>query len=87
LARREKPRDIVPKIYECSKRTNWSVQQALFGDAWVLKVNLENNLTMDHFSQFIELWILLDGANLVENVKDIISWKLTNNGQYYAASA
>jgi hypothetical protein len=39
---------------------------------------------MDHFSQFIELWIVLDGVNLVENVEDIISWKLTNNGQNYA---
>jgi hypothetical protein len=81
------PRDIAPKIFECSKRKKWLVQQALVGDAWVLKVNLDTNFTMDHLTQFIELWVLLHGVNLVEDVEDTISWKLTSNGQYSAASA
>jgi hypothetical protein len=63
------------------------VHQALLGDAWVFKVNLENNFTMDHVNQFIELRILFQGVNLEENVEDTSSWKLTNNGQYSAASA
>jgi hypothetical protein len=65
-------RNIAPIIYECSKRNNWSAQQALVGDAWVLKVNVENNFTMDHLTKFIEIQVLLHGVNLVENEDDTI---------------
>jgi hypothetical protein len=42
------PRDIALKKFECSKRKNWSMH----GDAWILKVNLDNNFTIEHLTQF-----------------------------------
>jgi hypothetical protein len=57
------------------------------GDAWVQKVNSKTNFTMEHLTQFINLWIFLLDVNLVETVDDTIYWKLTSNGQYFVVSA
>jgi hypothetical protein len=53
----------------------------------VHKINLEANFTLEHLTQFINIWILHQSVSLVDDVDDSIHWKLTINGQYSAASA
>jgi hypothetical protein len=49
----------VALILSSSKRKNWMVAQDLHGNAWVGKVDLEQNFSMEHLSQFVELWTKL----------------------------
>jgi hypothetical protein len=55
LAWGRKPIEVAPLIFSSSKRKNWKVTQALHGNAWVDKVDLEQDFTMEHLSQFVEL--------------------------------
>ena len=48
---------------------------------------MDDNFTFDHVAQFVDLWILLQDVNLDHDVDDEITWRLTANGQYTAASA
>jgi hypothetical protein len=80
------PKDIAPKIFELCKRKNWKVAQALHEDAWIKNLSTEATLSIDHLSQFVQLWALIQGVHLNEDVEDDIIWKLTGNGQYSAAS-
>jgi hypothetical protein len=77
-----KPIDITPLIYNISKRKNWKVCHALKENAWVHKITLDKNFTMNQISQFINIWTLLLEVHLDEDVVDSISWKLTENGLY-----
>ncbi|KAK1604703.1 hypothetical protein QYE76_028376 [Lolium multiflorum] len=82
-----KPKDIAPLIFASSKRKSWKVNKALESNAWVRKITLDESFTTDHLSQFVELWVELQGVHLNEEDADDISWKLTANGQYSAKSA
>jgi hypothetical protein len=82
-----KPIDIASLIFAISKRKNWKVSQALCEDAWVTKIALESSFTMEHLSQFIDLWTLISNISLVLEQEDDIVWKLTPDGQYSAKSA
>jgi hypothetical protein len=82
-----KPRDIAPKNFEICKRKNWKVSQALHEDEWITKLSGEATLSLQHLTQFVQLWALIQNVNLVEHTEDDIVWKLTGNGQYSAASA
>jgi hypothetical protein len=82
-----KPIDIASLIFAISKRKNWKVSQALCEDAWVTKIALESSFTMEHLSQFIDLWTLISNINLVPEQDDDIVWKLTPDGQYSLKSA
>jgi hypothetical protein len=42
---------------------------------------------MDHLSQFVDLWGLINNFQLDEDEDDDITWKLTSNGQYTTKSA
>lgn len=77
-----KPKEIAPLIYEASSWKNWMVK-----DAWVSKIKITINFTIEHIRQFINLWTLLSGFVTHEHVADEIVWKHTANGQYSAASA
>jgi hypothetical protein len=81
------PIDIAPLIFEISKRKKVSVAQALLDGSWVRNINLEATFEWEHLSQFLDLWVLISNVLLHEEVDDEISWKLTENGQYTAASA
>jgi hypothetical protein len=81
------PKDIAPKIFELCKRKNWKVAQALHEDVWIKKLATEATLSIDHLTQFVQLWALIQGVHLNEDVEDDIIWKLTGNGQYSVASA
>jgi hypothetical protein len=82
-----KPIDVALLIYNISKRKSWKVCDALNGNAWVHKITLDQNFSMDHLLQFVELWSLLLHVHLDDQVEDSISWNLTANGQYSAKSA
>jgi hypothetical protein len=81
------PIDIAPLIFEISKHKKVSVAQALLDGSWVRNINLEATFEWEHLSQFLDLWVLISNVLLHEEVDDEISWKLTENGQYTAASA
>jgi hypothetical protein len=50
-------------------------------DAWIRKVTLDENFTMTHASQFVDLWVTLREVQLHENIDDDIVWKLSVNCQ------
>jgi hypothetical protein len=77
-----KPKGIAPLIFASSKRKSWNVNKVLEDNAWVRMINLDESFTTDHLSQFVGLWVKLQGVHLHEEVADDISWKLTANGQY-----
>ncbi|KAK1609538.1 hypothetical protein QYE76_033211 [Lolium multiflorum] len=82
-----KPKDIAPLIFDASKRKRWNVNLALNGNAWVNMIKLDNDFTMAHFSQFLDLWTLCQGVQLHDDLDDDIRWNLTASGHYSAKSA
>jgi hypothetical protein len=82
-----KPIEIAPLIYALSKRKNWKVSQAMDEDAWVEKTDLGRPFTMEHFSQYVELWSLIANVHLDQETEDDITWRLTLNGEYSSKSA
>jgi hypothetical protein len=83
----KRPIDIAPLIFASSKRKIWKVAQALHDSAWVQKIVFNHDFSLDHLSQFVELWNLIQNFNLVDNIEDDISWRLTDDGQYNTKSA
>jgi hypothetical protein len=81
------PIDIAPLIYDISKRKKCMVAKAIADGAWVDCINMDGNFSMDHLSQFVDLWTQINNVQLDEEMEDDISWKFTENGQYSAASA
>jgi hypothetical protein len=67
-----KPIEVAPLIFSSSKRKNWKIAQALHGNAWVDKVDLEQDFTMENLSQFVELWVVIYSFQLNEDVEDAI---------------
>ncbi|XP_071685314.1 uncharacterized protein [Lolium perenne] len=74
--------DIAHVIYAVSKRKNWKVSHAMNGEAWIRKITLDASFSLDHFSQFVDLWSLLSTINLNPKVEDNITWRLTPSGNY-----
>jgi hypothetical protein len=81
------PKDIAPKNFQICKRKNWSVAQALHEDEWIRKLAINATASIDHLTQFVQLWANIQRVHLRVDVEDDITWKLTGNGQYSAASA
>jgi hypothetical protein len=81
-----KPKEIAPLTFACSKRKFWKVNIAMEANAWVGKIILDENFTIDHLFQFINLWAKLQEVHLIEEIEDTISWRLTSNGQYSVKS-
>ena len=82
-----KPKDIAPHIFVASVRKKWKIKEALSDDAWVSKVKLSENFTLEHIRQFVALWTIIHDFQLDTHAEDEIVWKNTNDGQYSAASA
>lgn len=70
-----------------SVRKKWKIKEALSDDAWVSKVKLSENFTLEHIRQFVALWTIIHDFQLDTHAEDEIVWKNTNDGQYSAASA
>jgi hypothetical protein len=82
-----KPKDIAPLIYEASTRKKWKFNQALLANAWVAKIRMDTNLTVQHIHEYIHLWTLLQRIQLVEHIDDTITWNTTSNGEYSSTAA
>jgi hypothetical protein len=80
-------KDTTPKIFDLCKRKNWKVAQALHEDEWIRKLGVEATFYLEHLTQFVQLWALIQNLHLHEDVEDNITWKLTANVQYPMASA
>jgi hypothetical protein len=59
----------------------------LHDDEWVRKLALDATTSIEHLTQFVQLWANIQAVHLREDVEDDITWKLATNGQYSAASA
>jgi hypothetical protein len=81
------PKDIAPKIYECCARKNRTVSQAIHENAWIRKLKLDKAFSLEHLTQLVELWSLVNNVQLQDEVDDDILWKFTNNGHYSVVSA
>jgi hypothetical protein len=81
------PKDVAPKIFDLCKRKKWTVAQALHDNEWITKLSTEVTISIEHLTQFVQLWVLTRDVQLNDEVEDNITWKLTNNGEYSAASA
>jgi hypothetical protein len=77
-----KHKDIAPLIYEASTRKKWKFHQALLANAWVRKIRMDINLTVQHIYGYIRLWTQLHGIQLDEHTEDTITWDTTTNGEY-----
>ena len=47
----------------------------------------EEEFSINHVRQFIDLWVKLQNVNLQDNIEDTIVWNLSANGEYSAKSA
>jgi hypothetical protein len=66
------PKDIAPKIYEICNQKNWKVSQALQDDEWIRKLSGEATLYIEHLTQFVQLWALIQNVHLEEHVENDI---------------
>jgi hypothetical protein len=69
------------------KRKNWTVSQALDDEACIWKLSSEATLSLEHLTQFVQLWAHINNVHLHEDREDNITWKLRANGHYPATSA
>jgi hypothetical protein len=58
----EKPKDIVPLIFEASKNKN----KPCIHNGWVANIKMDANLTVSHIHEYIRLWVRLRGVHLHE---------------------
>jgi hypothetical protein len=56
------------------------VAQALHGNEWIRKHSTEATLSIEHLTQFVQLYALIQNVHLNMEVDDDIIWKLTCNG-------
>jgi hypothetical protein len=82
-----KPKDIAPLIFAISSRKSFMVREGLTNNFWIAKLNTNEISTSNHVVKFVELWSLIIEVQLVEGSNDGITCKLTNSGEYTAASA
>jgi hypothetical protein len=55
--------------------------------AWIAKIEGTTYFNYEHVVQFVNLWTKIQIIHLAEEFEDDISWTLTADGQYSAASA
>jgi hypothetical protein len=80
------PKLVVPLIYEVSKRKKRTVHDALANNRWIADVAV-TSFTVEHMTEFITLWDMLQNVALLPGTPDAISWTLTADGIYSAGSA
>jgi hypothetical protein len=60
---------------------------ALQNNLLVSQINLQHGLTMEHITQFANLWERLSTIHINKEKQDAITWKLTTHGYYSSSSA
>jgi hypothetical protein len=83
----KKPRDIAPLIFDASIRKKWTVKQATLRNAWIAKIKMGSNLTIQHLREYIHLCVELQSVHLREDVEDSILWNIMPNGEYTSSLA
>ena len=81
------PLDLAPLIFDISSRKKWKVREAMHGDAWLEKIRLPMDWTMEHITQIVTLWARSRYIHLLDGIQDDIIWKHTTSGRYSATSA
>jgi hypothetical protein len=56
-------------------------------DSWIRKITLDENFSMAHASQFVDLWAKIREVHHNKSMEGDIVWKLAANGQYSMTSA
>ena len=64
---------------------NLTVQEAIANNRRVR--GIRGTLTVQAVVEFLELWELIQGQETEEEEEDMVSWRLTANGQYSSKSA
>ena len=82
-----RPKDWAPLIFGLSKTKVFSVHKGLENDFWVSQINTQDGLTVEHISQFVNLWRALHDVQLDPATPDRITWKFTKSGKYSSSSA
>jgi hypothetical protein len=82
-----KPKDIAPSIFAISKRKNFTVNKGMQQKIWIFKIKTNEGITLQHLTEFVDLWVRFSEVHLVEGTADDITWKLSNSGSYTAVSA
>lgn len=77
--------DFALRLFEISIHKNRSVKEALANFRWILGIQAGFNVGM--LQQFCSLLAPTLNCHLMENERDVITWKFTPNGQYTAKSA
>jgi hypothetical protein len=52
-----------------------------------MKLSTEATISIEHLTQFVQLWALIRNVQLNDDLDDDIRWKLTSNGEYSMSSA
>jgi hypothetical protein len=60
------------------------MQSGPANDAWISKITMNANLSINHICQFVSLWTILRHVTLSGDVKDEITWTLSESGQCMA---
>jgi hypothetical protein len=82
-----KPKDIAPLIFLASRTKRWNIKKSMENNAWIGKIALNEDFSLEHAAQYVSLWIQLSHIRLTCDMEDSISWRLTTNGKYTTASA
>jgi hypothetical protein len=69
------PKDIAPKIIELCKRKKWTVAQALHDNEWITKLSTEATISIEHLTQFVQLWALIRNVQLNDDLDDDCWWR------------
>jgi hypothetical protein len=77
---------VAPLIYEASKRKKRTVHDALANNRSIADVSVAN-FSVEHMTQFITLWGMLQDVVLLPGTPDTISWTLAADGVYSVGSA
>lgn len=59
----------------CSTRKNWKVKAVMKDNAWIIKIKVPDNVSMDHIREFISLWFLLRKVKMLFIVSGSIELK------------
>ncbi len=85
----QRPKDLMPLVYEISKNRKKSLRQGKEDDSWVHDLTLDagSSITINLLDQLVRLWEAVRNVHLDSEEPDQIVWKFTSSGHYTASSA
>ena len=76
-----------PACTELPKVRGRTVADALHSNNWIREIRNTPALSLTHFAEFVQLWVLVQPTVLHNDRPDTIIWKLSATGEYSTASA